>query len=404
MKLNSIQIKLLNKWNHDSRYSYNKTINLLNDNFNGPTYHNTKPENISCTYSKLELRNLITPAEVCCRIPWILETPKHIRESAVFEAHKNMKSGITNIKNGHIKYFNLTYKSKRLNSWTIGIPKTALNIHNNNCLGIYEERTTCFRIKTTEKIERINNDCTIHFNGLNYYICIPEEKEVKTNNKNNWVCSLDPGNRKFQTIYSPTSDNYTIIGERASSVLYNKLLTLDKLLSKPIKNKLKIKKLRNRIKNLQSELHNKTIKFLCENYNEINLPKLTKENDIIRKCNRKINTKTVRNMTVLGHSMFIEKLKVKANLYKNVLINIVTEEYTSQRCLNCSCLTKTSSEIYVCKNCKFKIDRDILGSTNILIKKMRDTANVDIRCSLDMLEWRKLVANSIYLSQKITGW
>ena len=45
------------------------------------------------------------------------------------------------------------------------------------------------------------------------------------------------------------------------------------------------------------------------------------------------------------------------------------EEYTSQRCLNCSGLTKTASEIYVCKNCKFKIDRDILGSTNILIKK-----------------------------------
>ena len=400
--MNSIQIKLLNKWNHDSRYSYNKAINLLNDNLIGPIYNNTKPENRNCTYSKLELRNLITPAEVCCRIPWILETPKHIRESAVFEAHKNFKSGITNIKNGHIKYFNLTYKSKRLNTWTIGIPKTALNLYNDNCLGIYEERTTFFRIKTTEKIKMINNDCTIHFDGLNYYICIPEEKEIKTNNKNNWVCSLDPGNRKFQTIYSPTSDNYTIIGERASSILYNKLLTLDKLLSKPIKNKLKIKKLRNRIKNLQSELHNKTIKFLCENFNEINVPKLTKENDIIRKYNRKINTKTVRNMTVLGHSMFIEKLKAKVDLYKNVLINIVTEEYTSQRCLNCSGLTKTASEIYVCKTCKFKIDRDILGSTNILIKKMRDTANVDIRCSLDMLEWRKLVANSVYLSQRLS--
>jgi len=107
-------------------------------------------------------------------------------------------------------------------------------------------------------------------------------------------------------------------------------------------------------------------------------------------------------MTVLGHSMFIEKLKAKVDLYKNVLINIVTEEYTSQRCLNCSGLTKTASEIYVCKTCKFKIDRDILGSTNILIKKMRDTANVDIRCSLDMLEWRKLVANSVYLSQRLS--
>jgi hypothetical protein len=45
-------------------------------------------------YSKLELRNLITPAEASSRIKWILETPKSIRESAVFEAKKNEKSAI----------------------------------------------------------------------------------------------------------------------------------------------------------------------------------------------------------------------------------------------------------------------------------------------------------------------
>jgi len=399
--LNSIQINIISKWNNDCRYSYNKAICLLNDNeSNRPVYCNTKPENSNVLYHKTELRDLITPAYTCSRIPWILETPKHIRESGVFEAYKNFKSAITNIKNGHIKYFNMTYKSKKLNTWTIGIPKSALNVYNNGDIGIYEERITNFRIKTTEKIKKINNDCTIHFDGLHYYICVPEEREIKTNNKNNWICSLDPGNRKFQTIYSPSDDNYTIIGERASNVLYKRLLTLDKLLSKPNKNRLKIKKLRIRISNLQNELHNKTIKFLCENYNEINIPKLTKENDIIKKSTRKINTKTVRNMSVLGHSMFVEKLKTKANLYNNVVINIVTEEYTSQKCLRCEKLTKTSSETYICSNCKFKIDRDILGSTNILLKQMRDTANVDIRCSLDLLGWRKLVENSINLCQK----
>jgi transposase len=356
-------------WNNHSRYSYNKAINILNEENNRPLYNGIKPENSNTFYSKIDLRNLITPADVCSRIPWILKTPKHIREAAVFEASKNLKSAISNLKNGHIKYFNLTYKHKKQSKWSIGIPKDSLKVYDNGDIGVYEERTTNFRLRTTEKVKEINNDCTIHFDGLYYYLCIPEEKEMKSNKESNWMCSMDPGSRKFQTIYSPDNDNYTIIGDRASSILYKELIKLDKLQSnRNSKNRLKIIKLRSRIQNLQSELHNKTINFLCKNYKNIYIPKLTKENDIISKQNRKINTKIVRNMVVLGHCKFIEKLKTKANLYTNVKIHIITEEYTSQKCLNCKKLTKTNDEIYICKSCNFKIDRDVLGSTNILLK------------------------------------
>lgn len=358
-------------WNDHSRYSYNKAINILNEENTRPFYNGVKPENSNNFYSKTELRDLITPAYVCSRIPWILETPKHIRESAVFEASKNLKSAISNLKNGHIKYFNLRYKNNKLLKWTIGIPKASINIHKNGDIGIYEERTTMFRIRPTEKINKIDNDCTIHFDGLHYYICVPEEVIIKDNKMSNWMCSLDPGSRKFQTIYSPDNDNYIVIGDRASTLLYRHLIRLDRLLSKPNnKNKLRIKKLRLRIVNLQSELHYKTTNFLCENYKNIYIPKLTKENDIIKKDNRKINTKTVRNMVVLGHCKFVERLKTKAETFRNVKIHVITEEYTSQICLCCKKLTKTSDEIYICNNrkCNFTIDRDILGSTNILLK------------------------------------
>ena len=49
-------------------------------------------------------------------------------------------------------------------------------------------------------------------------------------------------------------------------------------------------------------------------------------------------------------------------------VKVITEEFTSQKCLNCRENTKTSSEVYVCNNCNFTIDRDILGSSNILVK------------------------------------
>ena len=332
-----------------------------------------KPENSNTFYSKLELRNQIVPESVCSRIPWILQTPKSIRESAVFEACKNLKSAISNLQNGHIKYFDLKYKNKKHHKWTIGIPKESIKIYENGDLGIYEERTTNFRLRTSELIKdvEINNDCTIHFNGLNYYFCFLKNVEIKTNNKDNWVCAIDPGIRKFQTIYSPDNDNYITIGNNASKILYNKLLKLDNLISKnSSKTNLKILKLRLRIQNLQEELHWKTSNFLCNNYKNIYIPKLTKENDIIKKDKRKINTKTVRNMVVLGHCKFIERLKTKAEEFKNVKIHIITEEYTSQICLNCKKRTKTSKETFICDDviCNFTIDRDILGSTNILLK------------------------------------
>ena len=140
-------------WNYHHRYTYNKTISLLNEGTERPLYKGVKPENSNTYYSKLELRNLIVPESCCSRIKWILETPKAIRESAVFESYKNLQSAISNLKNGHIKYFNLRYKSKKLLKWTIVIPKESIKVYKNGDLGIYEERTTNFRLRTTEKIK-----------------------------------------------------------------------------------------------------------------------------------------------------------------------------------------------------------------------------------------------------------
>lgn len=380
LKLTSLQVKFLKTWSNHYRYTYNKTINMINEddvyiepafrNFYKPFGKDTDNNFIKrCSrnthYSDFELRNIIIPEQVNSKIKWILETPKAIRESAVFEATKNMKSAITNLKNGHIKYFKLNFKKKKDIKWTIGIPKESIQTYDNNYISFYEKRTTFARIKTVEHIKKIDHDCQIHFDGLNYYICVPETVTRKTNSKN-WFCALDPGVRKFQTLYSPDENHYIKIGDRASKKMYMNLLLLDNLLSK--NSKLKILKLRTRIRNLQEELHNKTINYICNNYQNVYIPKLTKMNDIIKSDKRKLKTKTVRSMVVLGHCKFVEKLKTKAETFTNVKIHVINEDYTSQMCLKCNKLTKTSSEWYKCNYCDFDCDRDILGSTNILLK------------------------------------
>ena len=421
--MNSIQKKTLNMWNDHSRYSYNKAVNLINndDNYQG-NYKNTnvidniytnrdfltekemkefkndnqtdkiikeiidkktnikiKKSNPNISYTKLELRDFITPEIKCSKIPWILETPKAVREHGVFEAHKNFKACQTNLSNGNIKRFNLRFKSKKKDTWSIGIPHASINVYNGykskySEVGFYEDRTTFFRINTREKINfEIKNDSLVHFDGINYFLHIPRDKEVKKSNANGWFCALDPGVRKFQTLYSPDENEFIMFGDRASTRLYEILITMDNLISRYSRNpsnklKLAIKKLRIKIENLQNEIHKKTINYLCNNYQNIYIPKLTKKNDIIKKKQRRLRTKTVRNMVLYGHCKFVEKLKTKAKEFTNVSVYVITEEYTSQKCLNCNKLTKTSNEIYRCNYCNYTIDRDILGSVNILLK------------------------------------
>jgi transposase len=296
--------------------------------------------------------------------------PKRVREGAVFEAKKNLDSGITNLKNKNIKYFQLKFKSKKDLKWSIVIPKESIKIQENGYLGIYEERTTNFRIKLTEKITEINHDTKIHFDGKDYYICVPYKAVKKPENRNkNWFCSLDPGIRKFQVLYNADEDNYIKFADRASTKMYQLLRYLDFLSKEPKKNKKKMIALRLKIQCYQKEMHCKITNYLCENFNNIYIPKLTSGNDIIKKKDkfRTLSKSSVRQMVVLGHCKFVERLKTKALEYEDVNVNVIGEEYTSQTCLNCNNLTKTKKEIFKCKHCKLKMDRDLLGSTNILL-------------------------------------
>lgn len=357
MKLNSIQKRLLEKHRNNYRFCYNKTISIINgQDYEEPIYTGNNVKRVSRYqgYSRFDLRNMIVPSEANSRTPWLLESGSNIRSQAVFEAYKSFKTCISNIKNGNINHFDLRFKKKR-QQWTMNIDKENIIIHGKRQFSLYSESG---QITTTEDIE-ITKDIKITYDGRNYFILVPQKRQMKKSKADNFSCSLDPGIRKFQTLYS--EDHSIKIGDRASSKIYNLLLLLDKC-----KNKKKALGLRLKIKNLQSELHHKTTRFLCENYMEIVIPRLAKNNDIIK--NKKLKSKTVRQMVVLGHSKFLELLKTKAEEYTNVKVHETTEEYTSQICPECSKKTKTACEIYKCNNCKFEIDRDLLGSRNITLK------------------------------------
>jgi hypothetical protein len=98
----------MNKWSDASRFTYNKTIECLNN-----------PKNNCFNWTKLRNRFVTSKTRrgtintFFNNKQWLLETPKSIRLSSVKEASKNLKACFTNLKNKNINNFNLQFKSKK---------------------------------------------------------------------------------------------------------------------------------------------------------------------------------------------------------------------------------------------------------------------------------------------------
>lgn len=352
------QKKQLKKWIGTSRYVYNRSLVEF------------KKENSGNFYS---LRNKFVTAKNNPNIqPWELETPKDIRAGAIRDMMKGYKTAITNIKRGNINHFNLRFRNKKHES-SIEIPKTAISIKKGN-FQVY--KTYLGTIKTSkDKYMRnltIDYDCRLHCKQDKWFIYVPVKVKMNTNMPKHYSCALDPGTRKFQTIYSEEIAIKIGIRKDFLRKLYEKLDTFQSLRSrKIIKNssyKRRTRKLWFRINNLIDDLHYKTISLLTSNFRTIFLPKFESQ-----EIGRRMTFKSCkRDLFTLKHYLFQQRLLNKAKTYKYCNAFICTEEYTSKTCGACGILNNVGmSEVYRCR-CGLTIDRDINGARNILIKTIKE--------------------------------
>ena len=90
---------------------------------------------------------------------------------------------------------------------------------------------------------------------------------------------------------------------------------------------------------------------------------------MIRKNNRFLRTKEVRSLLCLSHYEFRTKLVHKSR-ERGVEAMVVNEAWTSKTCTGCGEINKDlgGSEEYDCSKCNNKIDRDLNGARNILLR------------------------------------
>ena len=147
---------------------------------------------------------------------------------------------------------------------------------------------------------------------------------------------------------------------------------LSSLSGKKRKNKRKnikkqLRKLRTKIRNKVHNLHHQTANILCKKFKVILLPEFgTKD---MMSNDKDLRASTKNGLKALSHYKFRQILKHKAE-QRGVQLIICEEAWTSKTCSRCGWINESlkGQEIFKCKSCGHKADRDENAARNILIK------------------------------------
>lgn len=431
IKTNESQNKIFNKWFDTSNFIYNKTVEAIKNNSNvsqdflrnkiiTEDTKTTHPEYIKLTKEiedikkelkqfekeknqekieefkeKIKLKN-INKREFAKSLPsehnelseWEKETPKEIRASSLMSVFDARKSAITNLRNGNITHFKMSFRKKKDNNY-ISLQKNLIQIikkGNKYLIKIApyilgENMYFVIGKKSAKDILKnniqINNDCKMIRQNGKFSIIIPEEIQKVPNEmtpESIRYCGVDAGVRTFMTTFGNTGiceynfklSLLTKLDDKIK-ILKNKQITNprprqfknQKRIRKQAFNKRELKKT-----NYVNELHWKTIKHLLKN-NDVIFYGDIKSHSIVK--NKEFQNTLNRNMNNLKFYKFKERLLFKANC-ENKRVYVVNESYTTKTCSKCGELNDVGdSKIFHCKKCDFCTGRDINSPKCILM-------------------------------------
>jgi len=355
---NQLQKKKFKEWINTTRYVYNKGVDYIRKNgYDSINFY--------------QLRDRFVTSKGNDLTDWELNVPKDIRAGGLRDLIKAYKTSFTNLQNGNISKFNIGFRTKKSGYQSIEIPKSAIksddkfertfNVFKTYGLGNIK---MCKRDSIPSNVTKF--DLRISQKNGRWYLLIPFECEIK-NNASKDHCSLDPGIRKFQTIYSlkevkKVTTNYELLRKLKDKIGKLAKLRTSKMISKSVYSR-KISKLWTKHNDLVTDCHNKLSNYLAKNYTLVYIPKFESQK-LTRKMNRTCNF----NILNLQHYKFKERLKNKCIEYSSTMKEC-TEEFTSKTCTRCGQINEVGSqEIYKCSSCQLTIDRDINGARNIYLK------------------------------------
>lgn len=300
-----------------------------------------------------------------------LVTPKDIRDSAVARCCSAIKSGLTNLQNGNIKFFNMKYKKKTEPRQSIELTKKLISIRNGTvkiCPSRFEtDKFIKMNGKKNCKKYRnlvINHNCDLVREKNEFWLHVAsdlaEEEAVPIEN----FCGVDPGVRTFATTYNKDGSSTEYLQKQEFLNRLNmKIKSLKLLRGRHVKKKA-FNNIEKKKSNFTDHVHWNVINDLL-NKNDLVFMGDIKSHGIVKDSNIHWLNQMFND---LKFYKFKQRLQFKSSVKKKIVI-LVNEAYTSQGCSNCGSLYKIkSSKVYKCKNCLQIFDRDTNSAKNILMK------------------------------------
>jgi putative transposase len=197
--------------------------------------------------------------------------------------------------------------------------------------------------------------------------------------------ALDPGVRIFQTTYDTSGTSYLIgkdgamiidslagIAARMRAGVYRYYKNEKQKFRRAETEKERkgllraANRIEQKIKDMISDCHRKTVKFLCDKYDTIVIPSFGSKG-MVEAVKRKISKTTARRLLRWSHYRFRELLKAKGDITGTNII-VASEEYTSKTCGNCMFINRhlIGQKTIVCSNCHVRMHRDVNAARNIL--------------------------------------
>lgn len=301
--------------------------------------------------------------EVRQRIGWTLRTPKRIREYAVRDLFAAIKSCETKLKKGRIKKYKIKNRSRFNSKQSIVIPYEGSKIKDGKLYFTGGLSVKMREILPDQKI--ISNMRLVRNNGLYYiyipYFTAPKMLSVGSTGK---IVGIDPGENAYHTFYSPSGE-YGIIGSDIKPKLIN-LYRKEKRIEKAVaKERLRrtIRKLNRRRLGLIGDFQWKLCHWYLKRYDTIIIPRLY--------VSRKYTKEARKLQDAMKHCQFVDRLVYKSCLYPHSEIHECKEHYTTQACTNCRSLKTNVGDTVSCRECGFKIHRDVGASRNMVVKHIK---------------------------------
>jgi putative transposase len=378
------QHNILQRWYKSYILMYNAAIKYIKNQYNQNKKYKINFYNLRS--SLIDEKNQIIEDSQVDYIEYDTKIKSHFLDYATKTACANYKSALTNLKKGNIRHFRIRY-------WRHNKFNKMMDIE----LQYFKNGSFCERIFGAFKAEydgqpfdleliqsKYKVGCKLNYDSNTgvYNMYIPVKVKIEDNKNPKKFISLDPGIRTFMTGLS--EDEVISVGNNISSKIKSYLRRIDKISKfkisdndippKLLKNSYsdikvikKIKLYRRKIKNLVTDLHWKTIKYLTNTYRHILVGDMSTRGIT---SNNRIPKIVKRIAYCLEFYKFRQRLEYKCNL-KRIGYLVVDEKYTSKMCSLCGWVDDhlDDAKVFNCKKCGLKLGRDENGARNIFLKQ-----------------------------------